>query len=80
MHHLIKDTEIIQILNHLFQISRATGQFLLADKGYDSNHFIETIQMQGFTPVIPPRKNRKNFEFMINAPLLFYHFFILQEC
>ena len=38
-----------------------TGQLLLADKGYDSNHFIETIQMQGFTPVIPPRKNRKNF-------------------
>ena len=66
MHHLIKDTEIIQILNHLCEIkgihkknrvrlrnfieaicyiSRATGQFLLADKGYDSNHFIETIQM-----------------------------------
>jgi transposase len=32
--------------------------FVLADKGYDSNEFIETIQTSGAVAVIPPRKNR----------------------
>ena len=31
---------------------------VLADKGYDSNDFIENIQISGAVAVIPPRKNR----------------------
>ena len=30
----------------------------MADKGYDSNELIETIQARGAVAVIPPRKNR----------------------
>ena len=34
------------------------ADFVLADKGYDANEFIETIQSNGAIAVIPPRKNR----------------------
>ena len=34
------------------------GDFVLADKGYDANEFIETSQSTGAVAVIPPRKNR----------------------
>lgn len=33
--------------------------YVLADKGYDSDHLIETIEEMGAIPVIPPRRNRK---------------------
>jgi transposase len=33
--------------------------FVLADKGYDSDAFVEIIKGGGATPVIPPRSNRK---------------------
>jgi transposase len=33
---------------------------VIADKGYDSNALLEQLRNQGCTPVIPPRKNRKN--------------------
>jgi transposase len=33
--------------------------FLIADKSYDAKDFLEQIEAQGTTPVIPPRKNRK---------------------
>lgn len=36
-----------------------SGQYLMADKGYDSNAFVENIISKGFIPVIPSRKNRK---------------------
>jgi len=36
-----------------------TGQYLMADKGYDSNAFIEKLILKGFIPVIPSRRNRK---------------------
>ena len=32
---------------------------LLADKGYDSDSFVDKLAKEGITPVIPPRKNRK---------------------
>jgi transposase len=32
---------------------------LLADKGYDSDAFIETLEERGITPVIPPKANRR---------------------
>ena len=35
------------------------AQYLLADKGYDSNAIIAQAREQGMEPVIPPRKNRK---------------------
>jgi transposase len=34
------------------------ASFVLADKGYDSDNFIEAIEDGGAKAVIPPRKNR----------------------
>jgi len=36
------------------------AEYLLADKGFDSNEIIDFATRQGMTPVIPPRKNRKD--------------------
>jgi transposase len=33
---------------------------VLGDKGYDAQHFIDRIEQQNCTPVIPSRSNRKN--------------------
>lgn len=33
--------------------------YLLADKGYDSDAFVENLEKQKITTVIPPRSNRK---------------------
>ncbi len=35
-----------------------TAEYLLADKGYDSDAIVEQSKAQGMNPVIPPRKNR----------------------
>ena len=35
------------------------AEHVLADKGYDSNTFIELIKSKGSQAVIPPRRNRK---------------------
>ena len=35
-----------------------SADYVLADKGYDSNDFIAEIEESGATSVIPPRKNR----------------------
>jgi len=35
------------------------ADYVLADKGYDSDEIIQTIVHSGATPVIPPRSNRK---------------------
>jgi putative transposase len=32
---------------------------LLADKGYDSDALVETLQKRGIAPVIPPKANRR---------------------
>jgi IS5 family transposase len=40
-------------------IADIKAQYLLADKGYDSNKIIKQALDQGMEPVIPPRKNRK---------------------
>ena len=32
----------------------------LADKGYDSDALVETLEARGITPVIPPKANRKH--------------------
>ena len=41
-------------------ISGQSAEFIVADKGYDSDAFVETISAQGAQPVIPPRSNRIN--------------------
>jgi transposase len=35
------------------------ADYVLADKGYDSDQFVSAIIARQATPVIPPRKNRK---------------------
>ena len=35
------------------------AEYLLADRGYDTDAIIEQAKKQGMTPVIPPKKNRK---------------------
>ncbi|GGB53154.1 hypothetical protein GCM10011502_27930 [Oceanisphaera marina] len=34
------------------------ADFVMADKGYDSDRFVDAIRDSGASPVIPPRKNR----------------------
>jgi transposase len=40
-------------------IEGLTADYLLADRGYDSDAIVEQATRQGMIPVIPPRKNRK---------------------
>jgi transposase len=35
------------------------SQYILADRGYDSDNFVAAIVFKGAIPVIPPRRNRK---------------------
>lgn len=41
-------------------IEGLTADYLLADKGYDSETIVDQAAAQGMIAVIPPRKNRKN--------------------
>ena len=41
-------------------IKDLSAEFIVADKGYDSDTFTDTISAQGAQPVIPPRSNRLN--------------------
>ena len=36
-----------------------TAQYLLADRGYDTNAIVEQALAQGIQPEIPPKRNRK---------------------
>lgn len=36
-----------------------TPDALLADKGYDADSFIESLEVRAIKPVIPPKSNRK---------------------
>ena len=38
---------------------RIDPEALLADKGYDSDAPVETLEARGITPVIPPKANRR---------------------
>ena len=40
-------------------IEGVTAEYLLADRGYDSDAIVEQANRQGMEAVIPPRKNRK---------------------
>lgn len=35
------------------------SEFVLADKGYDSQEIVDSVLSRGAEPVIPPRRNRK---------------------
>ena len=39
-------------------IEGLTAEYLLADKGYDTNNIIDQAIVQGIKPVIPPKRNR----------------------
>ena len=39
-------------------IEGLTAEYLLADKGYDTNDIIDQAIVQGIKPVIPPKRNR----------------------
>jgi len=41
-------------------ISGFKPDYVIADKGYDSNSFVEAVHMEGAEAVIPSRSNRKN--------------------
>lgn len=41
-------------------IEEQPARFVVADKGYDADTFVESITAQGSAPVIPPRSNRIN--------------------
>ncbi len=45
------------IKSELIQLS---ADYLLADRGYDTQDILDQAKCQGMTPVIPPKKNRKN--------------------
>jgi transposase len=47
------------ITQAVFLIQDLKGEYLMADKGYDADHFIQLAIAKGFIPVIPSRKNRK---------------------
>jgi transposase len=39
-------------------IEGLSADYLLADRGYDSNAILEQAENQGMKPVVPPKKNR----------------------
>ena len=43
-----------------YLIEGIDADYLLADKGYDSDKIIEKAKEGGMTPVIPPRRSRTN--------------------
>ena len=40
-------------------IEGLSAEYLLADKGYDTNDILAQVRAQNMRPVIPPKKNRK---------------------
>ena len=51
-------------------ISGQSAEIIVADKGYDSDAFADTVSAQGAQPVIPPRSNRLNpRSFILLVPL-----------
>ena len=40
-------------------LGKRRAEAVLADKGYDSDVFVEHVQVMGATIVIPPKRNRK---------------------
>jgi transposase len=47
--------QAVPLLDHV----EPQPEALLADKGYDSDALVETLDERGITPVIPPKANRR---------------------
>ena len=50
--------------------AKVQPEALLADKGYDADSFIESLQVRAIRPVIPPKSNRsikRNCDFALYA-------------
>lgn len=43
----------------LMEIPVTAPKALLADRGFDGDHFRESLLIRGVLPIIPPRSNRK---------------------
>ena len=41
-------------------IEGLSADYLLADRGYDTQNILDQAEQQGMIPVIPPKKNRKH--------------------
>ena len=41
-------------------IDRIDAEYLLADRGYDTNGVLAAARERGMTPVIPPKRSRKS--------------------
>ena len=48
-----------QIANRQSPFDSFCAQYLLADRGYDTDEMLDQALERGMTPVIPPRKDRK---------------------
>ncbi len=44
-------------------IQNIQTDFVITDKGYDSDGFVQIIKANGATPVIPPQRNRKSLRY-----------------
>lgn len=40
-------------------IAGQAAAYVIADRGYDSDAFVQAVESQGATPVVRPRENRK---------------------
>jgi transposase len=40
-------------------LAQVEPEAVIADKGYDADALVETLEERGITPVIPPKANRK---------------------
>ena len=47
------------ITQGLLLLDQVLPEAFLADKGYDSNAQVATLEERGMTPVIPPKANRR---------------------
>lgn len=52
--------QVADIAHAAALIKDQPADFIVADKGYDADAFVETITAQGSQAVIPPRSNRVN--------------------
>ena len=56
---IVTDATCADCAQALPLITGMTAEHLLADKGYDADAIIRQATEQGMSPVIPPRRNRK---------------------
>ena len=55
---LLSGGEVADITMAPSLVEGLMGEYLLADKGYDSAEFVKALEADGMTVVIPSRKNR----------------------